>query len=257
MKRKFIPILILCVVSVFATSCKKDNSGEEVYLGSCYITSLGLMEFDYTSDHKLRYVLAYDFKGYPMDTVIVYHYNTGGRIFLVEYNPGDPETEFDSILYSESGKVSSCIHYLNGIQNGTAAYHYNEQGQLDQVDLSGYFLSKYSHKSSLVSATILYQYNSDGNVISETVTSGSVIESNTYEYDSKRNPYKEWNLPEGFGTFNMPKLISKNNYIKEVNSYGSQTTTTIVSYSYNSNGYPVTMTFTEGEQYEVLYLCVE
>jgi len=109
----------------------------------------------------------------------------------------------------------------------------------------------------LINATVFYEYNSDGNVISEKVVSGSIIESNTYEYDSKRNPYREWNLPEGFGTFNMPKLISKNNYIKELHYYGSQTTTTIVSYSYNSEGYPVTMTFTEGEQYEVLYLCVE
>jgi hypothetical protein len=246
---------------LFQISCKKDKSGDDSS-GSCYITTLAVMQFAYTPANKIEYVLAYDFSRYPMDTIITYKYNSStGRLAVIQYDPGSSSIDFDSILYDGTGRVAFCKSYQNGTLSGTATYKYNSSNQIIEVGLSGYMIKKYSSRAPLISATVTFEYDANGNVRKEILYSGSqIIESYEYEYDKKRNPYHEWNLPEGFGTFNFSKLISKNNYVKEIYfyDYSNETTTTSVTYTYNSRGYPTLMTFKDesGEEtYGAQYNC--
>jgi len=265
MKKVSVLLFLFLTASLLQTSCKKNNSDENQDLsGICYIISVGFVQIEYTTTHKPEYILGYDVGRYPMDTVIRYWYNSEGRISVVEYYPGQPPSEYDSILYDSIGRVEYSKYFLDGQHKATAYYQYNAASQLIEVGLSGSAIKKYSLKIPLTNATVTYEYDTRGNVRKEVVhsgsASGSIVESYEYEYDSKRNPFREWNLPEGFGTFNMSKLISKNNYVKEIyyDGYTDYTTTT-VSYAYNLNGYPVKMVYADpsgSETYEAQYNCM-
>ena len=260
MKRKIIYIIIVCLVAIFVTSCKKDKSdGNPDFSGICYITDLGISKIIYISTNKIRYMINW----YGMedaDTLFSFIYNTQGKIGVIDYMLGYSPTERDSLFYDAAGRVAYIKKYTDGHHEGMATYHYNDANQIISLDLSGDMMKKYSISAKLVSGTVIYEYNAEGNVIKETLTSGgSIVSGLEYEYDNMRNPYREWNLPERLGNISLSKLMSKNNYVRE-KYYSSGSTKTTAAYTYNSNGYPSTMVITDedgSESYGVQYFCFQ
>lgn len=261
--KKIVTVPFLTILLMLSlTTCKKDKSENSEFPGTCFITSIGLLKIDYSPSNKPIRIMVAEEPDSELDTVMEYQYNSSGKIATIHYTSESSYDEYDSILYDESGRVAFCRNYLDGQPQGTAAYHYNETSQLVEVTLSGFTSKGFGLKQRLISGTVRFEYDALGNVTKETTYSGGqVIERYEYTYDNMRNPYKEWNLPEGFGWWNMSKLLSKNNFTKEIyfNSYGSTTTTTNAIYEYNSNGYPVNMLLTgeeTGGNYPATYQCI-
>ena len=261
--KKIVTVPFLTILLMLSlTTCKKDKSENSEISGTCFITSIGLLKVDYSPSNKPIRIMVAEEPDSKLDTVMEYQYNSSGKIATIHYTSESSYDEYDSILYDESGRVAFCRNYLDGQPQGTAAYHYNEASQLVEVTLSGFTSKGFGLKQRLISGTVRFEYDASGNVTKETTYSGGqVIERYEYTYDNMRNPYKEWSLPEGFGWWNMSKLLSKNNFTKEIyfNSYGSTTTTTNAIYEYNSNGYPVNMLLTgeeTGGNYPATYQCI-
>jgi len=259
--KKIVTVPFLAILLTLSlTACKKDKSENPEFSGTCYITSIGFVEIVYSPSHKPIRIMASEEPGSELDTIIVYKYNSSGKVVIIYYPSESSNDQYDSILYDESGRVAYCRSYLDDEPQGTASYQYNESGQLVEVKLSGYASKGFGLKHRLIGGTVRFEYDALGNVIKETTYSGGqVIQRYEYTYDNMRNPYREWNLPVGFGWWNMSKLLSKNNFTKEIYfySYGNTTTTTNASYEYNSNGYPVNMLLTgeENGNYPATYQC--
>jgi YD repeat-containing protein len=164
----------------------------------------------------------------------------------------------------ESGIVVNTTNYVyNGSRlvtattgTSTVEYTYDANGRLSQVDykqagtLTNRDSYQYTSNSAKPSAVIALTYS--GTTITSTTTTnytwtnGNLTQSSaitgssqptviSYTYDSKSNP--ELNL--GFPT----ELVSKNNVVSKLTQVtGLPSTTALYTYTFNSQGYPLTST---------------
>ena len=253
-------ILLCCAGMLMQTSCKKDDSDENPeFSGACYMTNLGPTRIIYHSTNKIKYLIDLYGTEYA-DTIFAFNYNTQGRINVIDYMLGWSPTERDSVFYDSDDRVAYIKKYIDEVYAGRGDYHYNSANQIIAIDLTGNMNTKHVFNVPLENVTVTYEYDDNGNVRKELKTSGrSIISGKEFEYDNMRNPYREWNLPIALGKISLSKIMSQNNYTKE-KRYSSGATITTASYTYNSNGYPITMVITDedgSETWGIQYYCIQ
>ena len=162
----------------------------------------------------------------------------------------------------EKGVIEDEYFYSNGklIKKNnlkeTFEYEYDTEGRLVKViSYIPYNPQKHITKIEYISNSIIKETESNGNVITYTVSNGNLMKSEerkgilTYEYDNKYN----WKHNDFFKTIEPDYFLdfdySRNNMIKySYNGYEEST----YSIEYNSAGYPIKITSSEGTviQYE-------
>ena len=156
----------------------------------------------------------------------------------------------DEFFYS-NGKLIKTVNLKETIE-----YEYDTEGKLVKViSYNAYNPQKNITKIEYISNSIIKETESNGNVITYTFSNGNLIKSEgrrgilTYEYDNKNN----WKLNDFFKTIEPDYFLdsdySRNNTIKYSYNGNEESTYNI---EYNSAGYPIKITSSEGEvtQYE-------
>lgn len=120
-------------------------------------------------------------------------------------------------------------------------YVYNASGQLEKVTVTD--LSAISSPGYVLVFSFNYPNTTTGNYSTMTITLGSdepmVI---SQEYDNKKNPLKGMESYVPYPVNNVTK--------RTVNGV-----TVTISYQYNSQGYPVSATYSDGSVYTFDYTC--
>ena len=163
---------------------------------------------------------------------------------------------------NEKGKVTDEYTYSNGkltklvADEETFEYEYDNKGRLNKVTAYTNINDKHISKLEYISDSVIKEtdYRGDGSIY--TFSNGNLIKSEerkgilTYEYDNKNN----WKHNDFFKTIEPDYILksdySRNNIIRWTDGYRkSEQHNTI---EYNSAGYPIKITSSEGEvtQYE-------
>ena len=163
---------------------------------------------------------------------------------------------------NEKGKVTDEYTYLNGkltklvADEETFEYEYDNKGRLNKVTAYTNINDKHISKLEYISDSVIKETDYRGDVSIYTFSNGNLIKSEehkgilTYEYDNKNN----WKHNDFFKTIEPDYILksdySRNNVIRWTDGYRkSEQHNTI---EYNSAGYPIKITSSEGEvtQYE-------
>lgn len=163
---------------------------------------------------------------------------------------------------NEKGKVTDEYTYSNGkltklvADKETFEYEYDNKGRLNKVTAYTNINDKHISKLEYISDSVIKETDYRGDVSIYTFSNGNLIKSEerkgilTYEYDNKNN----WKHNDFFKTIEPDYILksdySRNNIIRWTDGYRkSEQHNTI---EYNSAGYPIKITSSEGEvtQYE-------
>lgn len=163
---------------------------------------------------------------------------------------------------NEKGKVTDEYTYSNGkltklvADEETFEYEYDNKGRLNKVTAYTNINDKHISKLEYISDSVIKETDYRGDVSIYTFSNGNLIKSEerkgilTYEYDNKNN----WKHNDFFKTIEPDYILksdySRNNIIRWTDGYRkSEQHNTI---EYNSAGYPIKITSSEGEvtQYE-------
>ena len=163
---------------------------------------------------------------------------------------------------NEKGKVTDEYTYSNGkltklvADEETFEYEYDNKGRLNKVTAYTNINDKHISKLEYISDSVIKETDYRGDVSIYTFSNGNLIKSEerkgilTYEYDNKNN----WKHNDFFKTIEPDYILksdySRNNIIRWTDDYRkSEQHNTI---EYNSAGYPIKITSSEGEvtQYE-------
>jgi len=226
--------IALASAALLTTSCKKDNAENpdkpapklvKIDEGNGLYTTFG-----YNTAGQVNKIVAKDAEGeeaiqiaYDGNKPTVATTAVGSTKFIYANNKLDVAQ-----LFAGTTKIGQIkINYVNGTVNNVVVSH--------NLDGSG----------SITFAKTVYEYYANGDVKKETdyswneanetfVISGSTV----FEYDDKSNPM----LALGDVYQVAFSLVSKHNPVKEIVSdeTGASTHTNVYTYTYNTNGYPVT-----------------
>ena len=163
---------------------------------------------------------------------------------------------------NEKGNVTDEYTYSNGkltklvADKETFEYEYDNKGRLNKVTAYSNINDKHISKLEYISDSVIKETDYRGDVSIYTFSNGNLIKSEerkgilTYEYDNKNN----WKHNDFFKTIEPDYILksdySRNNIIRWTDGYRkSEQHNTI---EYNSAGYPIKITSSEGEvtQYE-------
>lgn len=163
---------------------------------------------------------------------------------------------------NEKGKVTDEYTYSNGkltklvADEETFEYEYDNKGRLNKVTAYTNINDKHISKLEYISDSVIKETDYRGDVSIYTFSNGNLIKSEehkgilTYEYDNKNN----WKHNDFFKIIEPDYILksdySRNNIIRWTDGYRkSEQHNTI---EYNSAGYPIKITSSEGEvtQYE-------
>jgi hypothetical protein len=257
MKHKIIFVLILFVVVFF--SCKKDEltvtgNTEVMFLSEVLLDDQPYYQYEYNDSNLVSAESSkFDYT--------VNHYNDKNQLISSDYYWNNSILKSDAKMIETALSESEMINSSNGSKGGSIKYEYTGE-QVTKATYSrpsgGSEYSTFSYdannrvnKQDLFwnnneTGYIEYQYDSKGNLVKEMLydISGGAPEltaSTKYAFDNKQNPFhtsKSTGLP-GINS-------NRNNIIKEVctvytgNKIGDGTVqTTVNTYEYNVNGYPV------------------
>jgi hypothetical protein len=228
--------------SVFTISCNKDDND------------------DSKSSGKISAIVYKDYEGAGTDDSTIFIYNSNGLLTKVE--------EYEVTSSSKTLYYSTEFAYVNN--NFVTATSYEWTGTTKNPDYkdsvsydsknrvikylgfgvtNGKFVKDVEDTSSISYGTnnlpSKYEYGSDeyleleyvNNNVTEAkyYSSNTLYETNTYSYDSKKNPLK--GNPYFLGEF---EYFNTNNYLSRTDDYGSEN----LQYEYNDEDYPVKATTT-------------
>jgi hypothetical protein len=157
---------------------------------------------------------------------------------------GGSTTELNTYTYNQNGTIakSESANYYNN-------YIYNSDNKLIKIE-------GYNKQGDILSYTSNFEYNTSGQVIKLSYSAGSLIfeyPNNSaknaskvksynskdvldflfeYEYDDKKNPDRDNGLDSPLSSENNITKISQQNFSNNT------TTNTVITYEYNTNGYP-------------------
>lgn len=151
-----------------------------------------------------------------IDNLIEYTYANGKVASFVESEPGFAAKYKRLYTYNADGTVSYTTSSINTVTN---------------VEIQG--------------STGVLTFK-DGNLIKEVRTSGTNVNTTTYEYDAEKNPNK--NILGFSLLLDNEESVSVNNVVKRTevssNTGGSSTYVYTITYTYDANGFP-----TEGKNF--------
>lgn len=165
---------------------------------------------------------------------------------------------------NEKGNVTDEYTYSNGkltklvADKETFEYEYDNKGRLNKVTAYSNINDKHISKLEYISDSVIKETKSNGNVITYTVSNGNLMKSEerkgmfTYEYDNKNN----WKHNDFFKTIEPDYFLdsdySRNNTIKYSYNGNEGNIESTYNIEYNSAGYPIKITSSEGTviQYE-------
>ncbi len=145
---------------------------------------------------------------------INYEYDSDGLLSKATFShPEAGSSEYSEFTYDELNRVASQLLYWNNVETGYIDYSYDIKGNLTKE--------------------VLYNLSASGAATVSTTT--------TYSYDNKVNPFRSFN------GLSLPGInTNRNNILRETSSIaldtsegGTDTQTTVNTYEYNMNGYPV------------------
>jgi hypothetical protein len=167
----------------------------------------------------------------------VYRYNSSNQLERVEYYENDSLIQVQKYSYGVNEIKVDLIqdidssHLTFTLTNGHVAEYKN--------------VSFYQNVISVFDQKCTWK---DGDLIKEDIyNNDSFVASEIYEYDNKQNP--ELKKPDAFQR-------SRNNVIRQyvVDSKGNKSSEALYTYTYNTNGYPVTVSETSSfESYTASY----
>ena len=152
------------------------------------------------------------------------------------------EEEYDTTTNSLTS--TNDYTYLNGVLStsikstptGSSEYKtlfiHNTDGAVNVVNSTIITATK----KETITSTAKYTYT-NGNLIKTDYSTNSVVNTTSYEYDSKNNPLK--NILGIKLLLDFDAQISINNWTKSTEIYGTSTYTTSPIYTYNSSNYPI------------------
>ena len=195
----------------------------------------------------------------------LYTYNSKGQLETTVYYGNDNVLSTDAQVYQTALNNTVWVTAATGVNGGSMAYTYNDNGQLirttysrPQSTISEYSDFTYDSNNRITRQTmswdntptgyIDYSYDSKGNLIKEILynlpASGTaeLITTTEYSFDNQLNPYKSASrlLIPGINT-NQNNIIKETYTIHLPADQGSDNVqVTETSYTYNNAGYPLT-----------------
>jgi len=257
-----IRILSLCVVCIMmSVSCQKEdylNTGntQSLLLRQIIVDKAPSFEYTYNgssliNDEKSKFAYT------------VYNYNERNQLATTDFYANFDILSNDPKIFEAAINQKNFVTATKSNLSGTISYEYNSNDQLiktvytpasgnQQTSQFSYDADERISRQNLYWGTnqvgfIEYVYDADGNLTEEALHSISIsggTELNTttlYEFDNKHNPIKPTSrLP-------LPGInTNTNNITKETRTIhmnaaqgGDIVETTVNSYKYNLNGYPI------------------
>ncbi len=192
-------------------------------------------------------VTTYNYKNKLLQSIVAETDTSAPVIFNYSYNEQNRITEINhendkgllkrTFHYNDKKQIDK-VDYLYDDENRTFSecFYYNNNSGVDSVLV-------YTSRADTAFFRIYYKYNADENIVSSIVyMGGELFQTGEYQYDNKVNPY--YALRECLLT---DRAYSKNNQIKMSSSFffGGEEVPfeTEYFYTYDDDGYPVTVTF--------------
>jgi len=248
-------MILLSLLVLAATSCKKDDDNDEV---TCQVSK--------QVDNNTGVI-----------TTVSYQ---NGRVYRVEQSNGNS----GQVTFNADGRISLYEIFVSNVKVGYAGFEYTASGELlerntFQVNLLGQFTQRlrdvyeytagrvtkvtnydYDYSQTSVNSYNTYEYNGAGNVTKEDQygrdgANNIILKSSiSFQYDDKQNPAGD--------LAQYLNLFSNNNVtVRNTTTYFPNASNTIdtIEYVYNEFGYPTRVTtFQDGGgvySYDVDYNC--
>ena len=253
---------LLAAFVVLMAACKKNDNDPgingtvvpTVKIKDKYLTQIIQVEthpgiaattnvINYTYDAKKRLI---EIKS--TDAVTSYTYYDNGDLFSIDKRTqkiaGSDEYHYrtDAELYYGQDKlqVANTKNYIDGVLQDEDLYNYVYDGdRVSEVHYGGRYVT-------------VYDYDDNNNVVKEVIRD-KIPSVNYYIYDDKKSAFTH-------SLFKSPTKIddrsSPNNVIKTTNIIGDTTTETTFTYTYDSDGYPISAisgTETDGTKFSYKY----
>jgi hypothetical protein len=259
MKIRIISVFLLCIALSF--SCKKEDylamgNTESLLLSQILIDKTPSFEYTYNSTKLIN-------EEKSKFAYTINHYNDRNQLVTTEYYANFDILSNDPRVFEAAMNQKTWFAASKSDLSGTIKYEYNDKDQLTKsifTPATGSPQSSqftYDENDRIKQQNIFWEnnrvgyieyiYDFAGNVIVETlntISATGVEELSTttvYHYDQKQNPFKQISklMTPGYNT-------NSNNIIKETQTIhlnaaqgGDIAETTINSYKYNTNGYPI------------------
>ena len=251
---KFFAFVIVSL-ALTTTSCKKtddNNDDDDPVKKTCYINKINYGDeyslLTYNSNHQVIKIASYDSLGNYLDSYTEITYANGKISELKNYDSGT----YDSKIvyhYASNGIADSAYQWSdegNGLElQGTFFLTYTGDN-LTKIESIKYFVGqavvvgKIEYVYDAGNATSMSTYELNLSTLSLKLTSTA-----TYEYDSKKSPYRGIGIDNlfiaeeiGFMSVNNPTKET----VKDKDGNTMQDESYTYSYEYNDNDYPTKVT---------------
>ncbi|HYG38567.1 MAG TPA: hypothetical protein VD908_08115 [Cytophagales bacterium] len=236
--KKIIQITTIILLSV---SCTNDEIVKRTEEDTCYLseyTASNSESFTFRMENNKLVETGYGTNSSPTN----FTYDDKGYIIKSE----GPNFE-EKYYYNSANKIVKSETYSYGVLVERREYLYDSDGNirkylasfnLDQ-QVQSYVEDHYEYKDENRVKTISYVYSSDNMNKADSV----VINK---KFDDKKNPYNTLNYSYS--------IYDKNNPIEITYSGDNSENNTVISYTYNENGYPITYetTYVNRTEYPVV-----
>jgi hypothetical protein len=246
-------LVTFCSAALLLVSCSKDTT-QNAYNGDPQLSRILVggqvnTEFGYDAMGRLVRTVIYQGAGSSViGSETIRHYDAAGLLVKIESSANissimgasKMDLSYAELSYDANKRLTETKNY--NLKNGSYQY----VGRVvPQYDAAGRTVSvtNYSPTDTTVYNKSSYQYNAQNNVVAEEFYQSMAgipgpSWSRVYEYDQKKNPYKDkWVMPYGANQNNITK-VSGTSYLTAPGVSAGSSTYSIVYKTYNANGYP-------------------
>ena len=234
--------VLLMLIAVIGVQC---TTSVELVIPPCFPTSISTNStgvsynttYQYNSSNKVTSTKSTSTMGNQTVTVnATFTYDGDGNIVTASEISSTGSSATRNYTYDISHNLTQETYQVDGIAISKSTYQYNSTNQLIKV--------LYGNGSGSTTSTSSFTYQTPVARNPTTVTS-SLGSSWAYTYDTKPNPLKVL----------FVSVQPDNNIIKMTNTSGGSVTTTTYTYQYDSKGFPIARTGSDGETKAYTYFC--
>lgn len=274
MKQFITYLCFVCIILILIPSCNKDDFEENDFYNNDFIKSE-------VSNDKIISNYKYNDIGKIVETEGMYFYNR----YLYD-NDGkliSRETAADPSMFSSSLPIekTELMTAENSSISNRQIFKYDENGNLLEIEnyfkqktefelrskqsfelINGKIVKRNLHnENGEITQFNVYEYDKNGNVKIEKYysflfsesTEPRLISENSFKYDNKKNPFIIFNELGNPGLYTNQNNIIETNTIRHEETLGfDKNSTSITSYEYNRNNYPIKV-ISGNSEYEYRY----